>query len=71
MVKYIVIDGGADMLRVEVRVFESPEKYEDGDPPLVAYVMDHDNPEERARLGAGCREAFEAGQLVMTYRSWR
>lgn len=35
--------------------------------PIAEYEMDHDDPVQRRRLGASCREAFEAGQMVVTY----
>lgn len=31
------------------------------------YVMDHDSQEQRRVLGEQCRNAFEAGQLIVTY----
>lgn len=35
--------------------------------PIRLYEMDHDDPAERRVLGEQCRNAFEGGQLVMTY----
>jgi hypothetical protein len=31
------------------------------------YVMDHDDPSERHVLGEQCRNAFEAGQCIVTF----
>ena len=30
------------------------------------YLMDHNDKQERVRLGEGCRDAFSAGQAVLT-----
>lgn len=61
-------------MRVRVKVFESYRKFDDWciDPenvePMLDYVMNHDNEQERKRWGVGCREAFAAGQVVVTFR---
>lgn len=34
---------------------------------IADYVMNHDNDDERRTLGAQCRNAFEGGQVVMTF----
>lgn len=51
------------MLQVKVIVFEHPKS----EKIIAEYVMDHDDPVQRRRLGAACRDAFEAGQKVITY----
>lgn len=33
---------------------------------VAHYVMDHDDPSQRRVLGEQCRNAFEAGQSVVT-----
>lgn len=39
-----------------------------GQKGLIAhYVMDHDDATQRRALGEQCRNAFEAGQCVITY----
>lgn len=61
------------MLKVRVRVFKDMTHFWDWtesghhEPlPLVEYTMDHDDPVQRRRLGESCRDAFEAGQVVVT-----
>lgn len=63
-------------MKVHVLVYESWEHMsadmaglaELGDwPPIAEYTMDHDDPAQRRVLGEQCRNAFEGGQLVVTY----
>ncbi len=34
---------------------------------IAAYYMDYTNDSERRRFGENCRNAFDAGQVVITY----
>lgn len=36
-------------------------------PMIACYIMNHDDAAERRVLGEQCRNAFEAGQCVVTY----
>lgn len=38
-----------------------------GGPVFRSYTMDHNDPAQRRVLGEQCRNAFEAGQCVLTY----
>lgn len=51
------------MLKIKVVVYESAESQK----VVAEYVMDHDDAAQRKRLGISCREAFEAGQMVVTF----
>lgn len=51
------------MLKIKVEIYSCNGAAK----PIHSYVMDHDNAEERRNLGAQCRNAFEAGQKVVTY----
>jgi hypothetical protein len=55
------------MLRVNVEVYASVEAFEAGAAPLREYEMNHDCETERKTLGMQCRNAFEAGQMIVTY----
>lgn len=55
------------MLKVRVEVYQSIASYEIGEKPFRFYIMNHDVPIERKVLGAQCRNAFEAGQVIVTY----
>lgn len=55
------------MLQIQVEVYQSIYAYEEGDAPIRAYKMNHDNPDERRVLGQQCRNAFEGGNVVITY----
>jgi hypothetical protein len=57
----------APKLLVCVEVYASVEDFESGRDPVRAYTMNHDDETERRTLGAQCRNAFEGGQLVLTY----
>lgn len=54
-------------MKVNVEVYASIDAYEDGAPALRMYSMNHDNASERRVLGEQCRNAFEAGQMIVTY----
>ena len=54
-------------MKVCVEVYASITAMEDGDEPLHEYVMEHDDAAQRRALGARCRCAFEAGQVVLTF----
>lgn len=54
------------MLKVRVLIYASEEAFDNFDAPIHSYVMDHDNTDSRRVLGAQCRYAFEAGQVVAT-----
>lgn len=53
-------------MKIKVEVYNNYIEFDFAE-PVVSYVMEHDEPEQRKRLGIGCQDAFEAGQLVMTY----
>jgi len=64
-------------MKVKVMVFASEDDFLDWAShdagarlvrPIVDYVMDHDDFSQRRRLGESCRDAFEAGQVVVTMR---
>lgn len=50
-----------------VEVYASIKAFEDGAEPLREYSMNHNNKHERSVLGQQCRNAFEAGQMVLAY----
>lgn len=54
-------------MKVHVEVYASIAALENSDPPLADYIMDHNDPEQRRVLGMQCRNAFEAGQCVLTW----
>lgn len=67
-------------MKVQVEVWESSHQMRDfveefpedlpvpGERGCIAfYVMDHNDPQQRKALGWQCREAFEAGQCMVTY----
>ena len=59
------------MLKVKVVVYPHSVRVEDvmqgKVKPVTEYVMNHDDAVERRRLGQGCRDAFEFGQMIVTY----
>lgn len=55
------------MMKVNVEVYRSIDSYEQGDDALYVYSMDHDDQAQRRVLGQQCRNAFEAGQVIVTY----
>lgn len=55
-------------MKVCVEVFDSLLAFErTPDFPLRYYMMNHNDPAERRVLGEQCRNAFEAGQVIVTY----
>jgi hypothetical protein len=55
-------------LRVHVEVWAHwPEADPHPMTKICEYVMDHDDPAQRRVLGEQCRNAFEGGQLIVTY----
>lgn len=52
---------------IRVMVYESINAFLYDDKPLRAYDMDHNDPVQRRVLGEQCRNAFEGGQVVVTY----
>jgi hypothetical protein len=54
-------------MKVQVHVYSSLASFEDEWGPMRSYTMDHDDPSQRRVLGEQCRNAFEAGQVVLTY----
>lgn len=61
-------------MRVRVMVFANAYVNRDfwrhgeytSDSPLVDYVLDYNDEVQRKRLATSCRDAFEAGQVVLT-----
>jgi len=54
-------------LRVRVMVYASLWDFRNDMEPLRSYVMNHDDPTDRKVLGQQCRNAFEAGQVIVTH----
>jgi len=54
-------------MKVCVEVHMNLDSFEDGNKPFRCYTMNHDDPAERRVLGEQCRNAFEAGQVIVTY----
>jgi len=54
-------------MKVCVEVHSSLDSFEDGEKPFRCYVMNHNDPGERRVLGEQCRNAFEGGQVIVTY----
>lgn len=56
-------------MKVEVQVWSSREEFYHSDvfAPIRQYVMDHDDASQRKVLGMQCRNAFEGGQVIVTY----
>ena len=57
-------------MKVYVEVYSNPNDLGRGKSPIREYVMNHNDQGERRVLGEQCRNAFEAGQLIVTY-AWR
>lgn len=53
-------------MEVRVVVFKSLLDFRD-DYPMRSYIMDHDDPAQRRVLGEQCRNAFEGGQVIVTF----
>lgn len=54
-------------MKVYVEVYESLAAFERGSQPFTEYTMNHDDPAQRRILGEQCRNAFEGGQVIVTY----
>ena len=54
-------------MKVTVEIHKNLVDYVNGDEPWRMYEMDHDDAAQRRVLGEQCRNAFEAGQVVLTY----
>lgn len=51
-------------MKIRVKIYN--DFFDCGAIPDHEYVMDHNDPAQRRVLGEQCRNAFEAGQVVMT-----
>lgn len=51
---------------VWVEIHDSAAELNAGNKPKHYYRMNHDDPAQRRVLGEQCRNAFEAGQCVVT-----
>lgn len=54
-------------MKICVEVFDSIHTLDNARPAFRTYTMDHDDQAQRRVLGEQCRNAFEAGQCVVTY----
>lgn len=54
-------------LIVQVIVYKNRKDFENKNSPLRRYVINHDLALSRKVLGEQCRNAFEAGQVIVTY----
>lgn len=52
---------------VRVLVYESLSAFVYDDKPIREYDMNHDDAAQRRVLGEQCRNAFEGGQVIVTY----
>lgn len=55
------------MLKVRVQVYASVSAFQNNEEPFRDYVIDHDVVTSRRVLGEQCRNAFEAGQVIVTF----
>lgn len=53
-------------MRVRVVIYNSAYDFIEDNEPFRDYIIDHDDGNQRAVLGAQVRNAFEAGQVVVT-----
>ena len=53
-------------MHIWVEIHDSAIEFEAGNKPRHYYRMNHDDPTQRRVLGEQCRNAFEAGQCVVT-----
>ncbi len=53
-------------MHVRVVIYANRDDFFDDNDPLRDYTIDHDDGNQRAVLGAQVRNAFEAGQVVVT-----
>lgn len=54
-------------MKVCVEVYDSLKAFESGSHPFREYTMNHDDAAQRRVLGEQCRNAFEGGQVIVTY----
>ncbi len=55
-------------MKVQVEIYNSLKEFDNGYEPMHCYIMDHDDPAQRKVLGKQCRNALEAGPVVLTFR---
>lgn len=53
-------------MQVRVVIYRNKHDFIEDNEPLRDYVIDHNDGHQRAVLGAQVRNAFEAGQVVVT-----
>jgi hypothetical protein len=53
-------------VKVRVEIYETMDKLDHYE-AFRSYVIDYDNPQERATFAKQCHNAFEANQFVLTY----
>lgn len=53
-------------MRVRVMVFEDFSSLRCNEWAIIDYVLDYNDEIQRKRLATSCRDAFEAGQVVLT-----
>jgi len=54
-------------MKVKVEVYANHKAFSDGAAPIHQYVMNHNDTHQRRVLGEQCRNAFEGGQVIVTY----
>lgn len=54
-------------MQVRVIVYHSFDSYRYDFDPFRTYYMDHNDPAQRRVLGEQCRNAFEGGQVIVTF----
>lgn len=54
-------------MNVRVIVYGSLNAFVYDDKPIREYDMNHNDPAQRRVLGEQCRNAFEGGQVIVTY----
>lgn len=53
-------------MQIRVVIYRNKHDFIEDNEPLRDYVIDHNDGHQRAVLGAQVRNAFEAGQVVVT-----
>ncbi len=53
-------------MQIHVEIYANRQQFWDCADPIRSYWMDHSDPAQRRVLGEQCRNAFEAGQVVVT-----
>jgi hypothetical protein len=55
-------------MNIRVEVYESITDHDKGCMHAIKrYLMNHNDPDQRRVLGEQCRNAFEGGQVIVTY----